>query len=81
MRFALCAMRLTEIPMKQMIENVLETASLKGADYADIRIVRRQTEEFEVKNGDVEGLTHDEEFGFGIRVLFRVPGDSLAVQT
>jgi TldD protein len=57
--------------MKQMIENVLDTARLRGADYADIRVVRRQMEEIEVKNGNVEGLTHDEEFGFGIRVLFQ----------
>jgi TldD protein len=57
--------------MKMMIQNVLDLAKLKGADYADIRIVRRQMEEVEVKNGNVEGLTHDEEFGFGIRILFR----------
>ena len=60
-----------EMLMKQMIENVLDMARGKGADYADIRIVRRQMEEIEVKNGNVEGLTHDEEFGFGIRVLFQ----------
>jgi len=39
--------------------------------YADIRIVRRQNEEIEVKNGKVEGLIHDEDFGFGMRVLFQ----------
>jgi TldD protein len=64
-------MRIPEMLMKQMIENVLDMARGKGADYADIRIVRRQMEEIEVKNGNVEGLTHDEEFGFGIRVLFQ----------
>jgi len=55
--------------MKNLIGNILDSARLKGADYADIRIVRRQMEEIEVKNGNVEGLTQDEEFGFGIRVL------------
>jgi len=64
-------MRIPEMLMKQMIENVLDMARGKGTDYADIRIVRRQMEEIEVKNGNVEGLTHDEEFGFGIRVLFQ----------
>jgi TldD protein len=64
-------MRQMEMLMKQMIENVLDTAKGKGVDYADIRVVRRQIEEIEVKNGSVEGLTHDEEFGFGIRILFR----------
>jgi TldD protein len=55
--------------MKDLIQKVLDSARLKGASYADIRVVRRQIEEIEVKNGNVEGLTHDEDFGFGIRVL------------
>ena len=41
------------------------------SEYADIRIVRRQNEEIEVKNGKVEALVYDEDFGFGIRVLFQ----------
>jgi TldD protein len=57
--------------MKALIENILDLAKLKGVHYADIRIVRRQTEEIEVKNGNVEALTQDEDFGFGIRVLFQ----------
>ncbi len=57
--------------MKEMIQNILDLARLKGADYADIRVARRQSDEIEVKNGSVEALTHDEDFGFGIRVLFR----------
>jgi len=56
--------------MKKLIDNILDTAKLKKVHYADIRIVRRQNEEIEVKNGKVDGLIHDEEFGFGIRVLF-----------
>jgi TldD protein len=55
--------------MKDLIQNILDTAKLKKADYADIRIVRRKMEEIEVKNGKIEGLTHDEDIGFGIRVL------------
>jgi TldD protein len=57
--------------MKRLIQNILDLAKLKGAKYADIRIVRRQNEEIEVKNGRVEALIHDEDFGFGIRVLFQ----------
>jgi len=57
--------------MKHLIQNVLDLAKLKKADYADIRVVRRQMEEIEVKNGNVEALTSDEDFGFGIRVLFQ----------
>jgi len=57
--------------MKNLIQNILDVAKLKGVGYADIRIVRRQNEEIEVKNGKVEALIHDEDFGFGIRVLFQ----------
>jgi len=57
--------------MKTLILNILDLAKLKGADYADIRIVRRQNEEIEVKNGKVEALTSDEDFGFGIRILIK----------
>ena len=57
--------------MKHLIQNILDVAKLKRVDYADIRVVRRQNEEIEVKNGQVEALTHDEDFGFGIRVLFQ----------
>ena len=57
--------------MKELIQNILDLAKLKGAEYADIRIVRRQDEEVGVKNGKVEALTRDEDFGFGIRILFQ----------
>jgi TldD protein len=57
--------------MKEPIENILDLARLKKVDYADIRVIRRQNEEIEVKNGKVEALTHDEDLGFGIRVLFK----------
>jgi TldD protein len=57
--------------MKRLIENILNLAKLKKVDYADIRIVRRRTEEISVKNGMVEAFTYDEDSGFGIRVLFR----------
>jgi TldD protein len=57
--------------MKDLIQNILDLAKLKKVDYADIRVVRRQNEEIGVKNGKVEALIHDSDFGFGIRVLFR----------
>jgi TldD protein len=57
--------------MKELIENILDLAKLKGVDYADIRIVRRETEEIGVKNGNVEALIRDEDFGFGIRIFIR----------
>jgi TldD protein len=54
--------------MKDLVENFLDLASLKKVDYADVRIVRRQKEEIAVKNGEIEALTWDEDFGVGIRV-------------
>src|SRR4030042_5449533 len=57
--------------VKHPCQNILDTAKLKKVPYADIRVVRRQNEEIEVKNGKVDGLIHDEDFGFGIRVLFQ----------
>jgi len=56
--------------MKRILQNVIDSAKMKGVHYADIRLVRRQSQEIEIKNGNVEVLTHDEELGFGIRVLF-----------
>lgn len=55
--------------MKAWMLHVLDLAQLKKVNYADVRIVRRQSEEIAVKNGTVEALTHDEDLGFGIRVL------------
>lgn len=57
--------------MKRLIENILDLAKLKGVGYADLRIVQRQFEEIEVKNGNVEALSYDEDFGFGIRLLYQ----------
>jgi len=57
--------------VRDLIQNLLDLAKLKKVDYADIRIVHRWTEEIGVKNGNVEAFTHDEDSGFGIRVLFR----------
>jgi TldD protein len=57
--------------MKNLVHYILDLANLKKVDYADIRIVHRRREEIEVKNGKVEGLTDDSDFGFGMRVLLQ----------
>ncbi|HDS09231.1 MAG TPA: TldD/PmbA family protein [Firmicutes bacterium] len=41
-----------------------------GAEYGDIRIVRREQESIIVKNGKVEGINSSSSIGFGIRVLY-----------
>jgi predicted Zn-dependent protease len=38
-------------------------------EYVDIRVIRRQDEEIDVKNAKAEALTHDEDFASGIRIL------------
>lgn len=55
--------------MREYTDRALDTAKASGASYADIRIVRSETEAITVKNGIVQGLTQDESFGFGVRVV------------
>jgi TldD protein len=55
--------------MRDYTERALDVARSKGATYADIRIVRRETQEIAVKNGIVQTLSLDDDFGFGVRVL------------
>jgi TldD protein len=57
--------------MKALIHHVLDLARVKKVTYADIRIVHRQTEEISVRNGKVDALNQNEDFGFGVRVLFQ----------
>jgi len=57
--------------MRELINYVLDLANLRKVNYADIRVVRGQTEEIAIKNGKVDAFTRDENFGFGIRVLFQ----------
>jgi len=55
--------------MKDLAMRALETAKLKGATYADIRIVHRVEQRITVKNGAVEALSQEESLGFGVRVI------------
>ena len=55
--------------MKELTDRALNTAQIQGATYADVRIVRRQTQSIAVKNGAVEALKITEDQGFGVRVI------------
>ncbi len=55
--------------MKELTDLALDTARLRGATYADIRIVRRLTQQVEVRNGAVSHLAETETRGFGVRVV------------
>jgi TldD protein len=55
--------------MKALMMRAIDLANLRGAQYADARIVRTMTESLSVKNGIVDALNMDESIGFGVRVL------------
>ncbi len=55
--------------MRDYTNRALNQAQAKGATYADIRIVRRETQNIEVKNGIVQTLSLGDTYGFGIRVV------------
>ncbi len=55
--------------MRDLTDRALGTASVRGAGYADIRIVRRLDESIAIKTGRVEGVASGESEGFGVRVL------------
>ncbi len=55
--------------MRDVALRALDTARLRGAAYADVRIVHHRSETVAVRNRNVEGLVQDESLGFGVRVL------------
>ncbi len=55
--------------MKELAGRALQTATLRGAGYADVRVVRRLHERINVKSGRVTGVSLHEDEGFGVRVL------------
>jgi len=55
--------------VKSLIERALDAAQRGGAQYADIRVVERETEGLTVKNGRLEAANSNTSAGFGVRVL------------
>jgi len=55
--------------LKDLVERALNVAQLKGATYADVRLIRQEVESINVKNGIVEALDHGQNQGFGVRVI------------
>ena len=47
----------------------LDTARSRGASYADVRVVRRETEDALVKNGRLDSVDRGDTFGFGVRAI------------
>jgi len=57
--------------LKENIKETIAWLRKKGVDYADIRQVKRISENIRVKNREMEGVSKSEDLGFGIRVLYR----------
>jgi len=47
----------------------VEAALAAGARYADARVMHRRTESMTARNGEIENLSQDEDFGVGVRAL------------
>ena len=55
--------------MRELTDRALNLAAVKGATYADIRVVNRAGQSITVKNGRVEAFQQSDDQGFGIRVI------------
>ena len=55
--------------MQQLVARALDLARLKGAGYADVRVVQTEQEFYTVRNGAVDNIRADQSLGFGVRVL------------
>jgi TldD protein len=55
--------------VRDLTARALDTATARGAAYADVRIVSRLDESISVKTGRVEGVASGESEGVGVRVL------------
>jgi TldD protein len=51
------------------MSKALDLAKVRGAQYADIRVVENKTETLAVKNSVIESLDFADTIGFGVRVL------------
>ncbi len=55
--------------MRDLIDRALNLAQVRGATYADVRVVGRESQAVGVKNGIVETLSAEQTQGFGVRVI------------
>ena len=55
--------------MLDLVREAVEAARRAGADYADARVVREETESITVRNQEMEGIDRASSEGIGIRVL------------
>jgi len=51
------------------MDRALNLTRMRGAQYADIRVVENRTENMSVRNGVVDTLNFSDNIGFGVRIL------------
>jgi TldD protein len=54
---------------RDLARRALDTARTRGATYADVRFVRRQVEDAQVKNAALELVDRTDTFGFSVRAI------------
>jgi TldD protein len=55
--------------LRRLADEALNTARMKGASYADVRISRHRYESVSTRERRVTDVSSDESYGFGVRVL------------
>src|SRR5687768_10875321 len=55
--------------MDELLGKAVDAATAAGADYADVRIIRSETESLSVNGPSVESLERSDSEGLGVRVL------------
>jgi TldD protein len=55
--------------MEKILKNIIDNLRLKKVEYGDVRLVQEESESITIKNGIIEGLTHNSDMGFGIRLI------------
>jgi len=55
--------------MKSLAQRAVETAKVRGASYADCRIILTKSQDVTVENGRIGEMDLGEDLGFGVRVI------------
>ncbi len=55
--------------MDELTARALQTATQRGATYADVRVTRHREEQVTIRTGRLEGVSNGESEGLGVRVL------------
>ena len=63
------AVKFSDPDFKLLADEALNTARMKGASYADIRISRHRNQSISTREQRVTDVSSDESYGFGVRVL------------